>query len=204
MNSTQTAQKRTLLILMVGLAFCGFYVFFFEPIDSQIELLESEIKNLEREIQHHENQLVDREEMKARVKKLKNNMYNNGQGIQTYAHLEGIRQRVTNSARKYQLEISVWRPERLVEDRQLGVNKKFIYVQVEGGYHRIAKFFAHVLRLPDVLGIFEFNMAAAEDGTEQLHLRTDFVLTTLGTPTSEELSKLVRHSPKQEFQRAGL
>ena len=86
---------------------------------------------------------------------------------------------MTGIAKNHQLEITYWNPEAWDEGSPDGMKRTSIRVQIEGGYHQVAKFFSRVLYLPDVFGISQFTIGVTGDQTQQFHLQTHFVMTRL-------------------------
>jgi type IV pilus assembly protein PilO len=204
MDSTPRTQKLTLGMVMVGLVVCGFYLFVWEPIHSRTERVRGDLQRLGQEIQHYETQRVDLNELQARIKELEKSLYGENQTLlQEFGHV-GLRNRVTGMAKKHQLGITYWQPEAFVEGSRDGIKKTPIRVQIEGGYHQVAKFFTRVLHLPEVFDISHFTIGVTDDQTQNLHLQTNFVMTRLAPPLLGEVSKAVHHLSNEDSQHAGL
>lgn len=204
MDSTPRSKKLALGLVMIGLVVCGFYVFFWEPIHSRTEMVRGDVQQLGQEIQHHKIPSLNRKELQARIKELEISLNGEHQNFQQKIGRVGLRNRVTGIAQNHQLEITYWQPEAFVEGSPDGMKKTPIRVQIEGGYHQVAKFFTRVLYLPEVFAISHFTIGVTNDQTQHVHLQTNFVMTRLNPPLPVEVPKVVHHFSNEDGQGSGI
>ncbi len=203
MDSTPGSQKIA-LVMVIALIASGFYVFIWEPIHSRTEMLRSEVQHLRQEIQHYKTANLDPKALEAKIKNIATRLYGGYQIFQEEIGMRGLRNRVTGIAHDYQLEITYWQPEVFVEGSPDGIKKTRIRVQIEGGYHQVAKFFTRLLHLPDIFGISQFTIGVTGDQTENFHLQTNFVMTRLSPPLPEEVPKVLRQLSNEDDQAPGI
>jgi type IV pilus assembly protein PilO len=204
MDSTPRSQKLALGIVMIGLVVCGFYVFVWKPIQNRIEMARAGVQQLRQENQHLTPQNPDRPEWQARIQELEKSLYGEHRDIQQEIGRVGLRNRVTGIAQHHQLEITYWQPEAIVEGAPDGIKKTPFQVQIEGGYHQVAKFFSRVLHLPDVFGISRFTISVTNDQTQKIHIQTNFVMTVLPPPWPGELPHMGHHVSNEDSQASGI
>ncbi|MDX1411023.1 MAG: type 4a pilus biogenesis protein PilO [Nitrospirales bacterium] len=179
MDSVTTSQRVALGMVMIGLVVCGFFVVVWGPIQSRTEIVRGEVQQLGQEIQHYASQNLHHQDWQARIKELEIRVYGDRQNVRRAMGQEGLRTRVTGIAKNYQLELTYWQPEALGEEYHDVTKRTPIRVQIEGGYHQVAKFFSRVLHLPDVFGISHFTIGVTNDQSQPFHLQTNFVMTRL-------------------------
>lgn len=191
-ESTTTPKKRSLGLVMMGLIVGGVYVIFWQPNHNRTEMLRGEVQKLGWEIQHYKTKNRDRQKLQNTVKELERSLHGEHQIFRQEIGQRGLRKRVARIAQNHQLEITHWQPLPLEGGDSDGMEKTPIRVQIEGGYHQVAKFFFEVLHLSDVFSIYQFTIGVADDQFQHyLPLQTNFILTTLDPLLPSEIHKVV-------------
>ena len=180
-------------MVMIGLVVCGFFVVVWGPIQSRTEIVRGDVQQLKQEIEHYASQNLHHQDWQARIKELEIWVYGDRQNVRGAMGRGGLRNRVTGIAKNYQLELTYWQPEALDEEKNDVMKRTKIRVQIEGGYHQVAKFFSRVLHLPDVFGISHFTIGVTNNQSQPFHLQTNFVMTRLNPILSGD-GRTVEHS----------
>lgn len=178
-DSVTTSQRVALGMVMIGLVVCGFFVVVLGPIQSRTELVRGDVQQLGQEIQHYVSYNRHYQDWQASIQDLERRVVGDFQNVRGAMSQEGLRNRVTGIAKNCQLDLTYWQPEAPGAEYKEIMKRTPIRVQVEGGYHQVAKFFSLVLHLPDVFGISHFTINVIHDQPQPIHLQTTFVMTRL-------------------------
>lgn len=203
-NGKSGFQKLPLWIILVVLVLCSLYLIVWDPIQDRAERIKGDVLQLRQDIQRYLSQKLERQRLQTRINKLKKSWYGEIQNIQQGNSPVGLRSRVTGIAHNHQLEITNWQPDAMVEESPDGIKKTLIRVQVKGGYHQVASFFAGLLRLPEVFGISQFTIGMKEDPSQDVDIQTNFVMTILPPDWLEKWSPQVNQFSKKNGQNSGI
>ena len=198
-NSKWLTLLGMILMVVIGL----FYVVWWEPTRTQIEVVQQDIQQLEQEIQRDTITTQELIKLHAGVEELEKEMLKKGGLFYPEDQEMGLRRHVMKMAEKNRLVVVSWRPGLAVTHSQAGINSLPVHIRVQGGYHQVAKFFAEVLNVPAISQINEFTMSVENNLSQNLTLRTDFILTAIELSDSGISPKLASSQEGLVFLRTG-
>ena len=203
LDSNPTFKKVTLVGLTLGLVFSGFYASILGPTQDGIKRLNVEIHRLDQEIQNQKARIITLLNLHAEAQELERAIKKKARFYQWGAQGRSLRQEVNRIALQYELKMVLWKPEDSGQFSGNRFRKMPIQLGIEGGYHQVAQFLEHVLRLPRILKVARIEISRVSPRGEGTLLRSDLTLEGLALSPHDESSQLVRKPDRHSLVRAG-
>ncbi|MCA9473561.1 MAG: hypothetical protein MRJ96_02715 [Nitrospirales bacterium] len=183
-------QRITLLLVMIGLIFSGFYAMVWDPTSQEMEALLVSNAYLAQEIERQKERRADLVsfEEKAPHERIPSPTVQEAMAV-TGLDPGLLRREVQTILRQHGLLLAMWQPT--FTDLSNSMNHTVrVQGRIEGHYHEIAKGFEAILKMPWVLEVDQLRLSITND---RGILSTDFQLVGLVSTPPESLQKTLTY-----------
>ena len=187
---TSNLQKVTLVGLVVIMVGIGFWVLLAEPILQETAVLDLELQELDRKLAGYiqsETQFHDRKEMLSKWTSL---VSQQKEKLGLEVSMNQILSDMSALAQQAGIILTLWKPDEPDRSTLKPWIPRHLQLQMEGGYHQVARFLDQTQYLPKALGVTALKMQHVEttQGTSLLRTTIAFIGYEGGVQNSQNLA----------------
>src|SRR3989454_10856042 len=155
-------QKIAMLVrALVGIG-VGFYFYVEEPLQEKITSLKSDIAKLDTEINTNKIKIAKLEDLKQLNAELQRQLSKNQEYLPPEEEAVTLLKQLSDLGTRIGLDLKLWRPGARAEDSSKLFVRLPVDVEMSGGYHTLALFFAPISKLPPLLNLHQNKMGGGE------------------------------------------
>ena len=186
LETTPTAHKVALLVLLMAGIAGGFYYYIAQPRLDVIASLEVELSKLDTEIQTNTVKVKHLDELIAANRQLEIELAKKKERLPPEDEAVLLLKQLSDLAIRLGLDIKLWKPGNQIEDPSKLFFRLPVNVEVAGGYHTAALFFDRIKNLPRIMNVSDLKMGSAKPEKDRVVIQTNFELIAFVAPPEKK------------------
>jgi type IV pilus assembly protein PilO len=161
-NQVPTAQKVILLIIMMAGICVVFWMFFYQPVQEEIDSNKNQLTQLEQEKERLERLRENQARMRTKITELQQELLIAREKLPATAEVPSLLQRIHNQAKTAGLEIETFQRESN-ESQQYYIEIP-VSMELTGTFDELANFFHYVGRMTRIVNVKNLSMKRKKQG----------------------------------------
>jgi len=172
-----------LIILLCGIGY-GYWYFFDDPLQTNIDMLKVEIGKLDTEINANKEKVKNLEELKRANVELEKQLAKNQERLPPEDEAAQLLKQLNDLGTRIGLNLRLWRPSAREEDPSKLFVKLPTNVEMSGGYHTLALFFDRISKFPRIINVSNMRMGSATAQRDRISIQATFQITAFASPSA--------------------
>src|SRR5580765_2829570 len=198
LRSIPLVQKVGLLLMVLAGIIVGFYYYVAEPKSAEIEGLQVAIGTLDTEIQTLTIKVKHLDELVAANKQLEIELAKKKERLPPEEEAVMLLKQVSDLGIRLGLDVKLWKPSAKSEDASKLFVRMPVNVEVTGGYHTAALFFARINAMPRIVTVSGLKMGAPKFEKGRVVTQTVFELVAYAAPEEIKVAALDPATPQKK------
>ena len=176
MEETPPFQRSVFWVSMSSLILILGYTFIVMPKSRELEAVKEKKATLVQQVLEDQVTSSRWETLMGDTRRLETETLQEEQGLGLNHGLEGVFQKIADTAKRLHIAIMLWRPKEIVQDPSGYLKQIPVELEIEGTYHQVALFVDHIRELPKILTVSGMTMEVVPDPDEQSLVRASLEL----------------------------